>query len=104
MRPGHGYPSASQPGQLPKLPVGPVAPPPPPAGYPKLTEHPVRCPATMQTELDAEHIHECVHPAKRPDGVVGILEHRCNCGCTWSETTQRPAPDKSWLEMESHKR
>lgn len=107
-----GYSSAPAMRDIPTLPTGPAAgstpppPPPPSGGYPKLTEHPVLCPATAQGPIVngipvGDHAHECGHPAKRPDGVIGILEHRCrHCGCTWTESTQRQAPDKSWLEME----
>lgn len=55
------------------------------------TEHPVRCPARLSifssaaTGAGPAHTHECIHPAKRPEGVVGVLEHQCHCGATWSE-------------------
>jgi hypothetical protein len=35
--------------------------------------------------LASDHTHECIHPAKRPDGVIGVLEHTCHCGATWTE-------------------
>lgn len=88
----------------------PAVPKGPANGYPTLAEHPVRCPATFLGLTIGgvpvgDHVHECAHPAKLPDGVVGILEHRCrHCGCTWTEGTQRPAPDTSWIQMEGMKR
>jgi hypothetical protein len=49
------------------------------------TEHPVRCSARLSFAVIGDHTHECIHPAKRPEGVVGVLEHQCHCGATWSE-------------------
>lgn len=51
-------------------------------------EHPVRCPATTDGPIAGwNHAHQCIHPARRLDGVVGVLEHKCHCGATWTERT-----------------
>lgn len=112
--PFRGYPSRPGPSQLPKIPPPPPpaqsqppAPPPPPGGYPTPTEHPVRCAAVATGPIVAgtstgHHRHECIHPAKVPAGIAGILEHRCRCGAAWTEQTARPAPDKSWIETVPH--
>ncbi len=53
-----------------------------------VTEHPIRCAAVLDAPLHpTQHVHACVYPAKRPEGVVGLLEHRCHCGATWTELT-----------------
>lgn len=54
-------------------------------------EHPVRCPARLSVfafVLDpnsSAHTHECIHPAKRPISIEGLLVHLCHCGATWTE-------------------
>jgi len=44
----------------------------------------------------ADHVHQCIHDAA-DDG--GLLEHECICGVRWQ--ARRPAPDLSWLKMET---
>lgn len=57
------------------------------------TEHPVRCPARLSFVFAVgDHTHECIHPAKRPADVVGVLEHKCHCGATWTEPTAAVEP------------
>lgn len=67
--------------------------------------HRCPCPAEPLTlhgfTNQAGHRHHCIHE----DGVdLGhpLIEHRCECGMTWTEPTSLPAPDTSWIEMESH--
>lgn len=55
-------------------------------------EHPVRCPARLSFAIVGDHTHECIHPARRPDGVVGVPEHKCHCGTTWTERASAVEP------------
>lgn len=52
-------------------------------------EHPMRCPARLSfSVLGSDHTHECIQPARRPEVVEGLPEHKCHCGCTWTERVE----------------
>lgn len=82
-------------------PGGPVLPPMRVEFGPGMTaEHPVRCAATTDAPLAGwNHTHHCVHPAPRPGGAVGVLEHQCSCGATWTERTDAVSWDKVKLTV-----
>ncbi len=64
--------------------------------------HPVRCPEVAPTliadGMDCDHLHRCIHPAKVPDDVVGFVEHKCECGMTW--TLLKPAARRAETTVE----
>lgn len=71
--------------------------------------HPVRCPevapALVSDGLGCGHLHRCIHPARVPEDVVGFVEHRCECGMTWTlarpEEIRRGAPGASGISAGS---